>query len=264
MIRFIDRFESQLLAATPPRQQRRRVRRSSTVAVLVVLGVAAPTIAAVQPWKPLLGDDQRGTPARSADAPPPDQLKGLGAFRRPQTAEDRGPLAERALRLTDTNVDGARTDSVRTLSSDVTSAVLVSVMRFNLHAERFLAPDAPAALKKAFGVKRDGICLFVPDPAGDGGGSGCMTWREVREGVVPSRIGPIYYGLVPDGVSRVAIRTDSGQLQAPVTENFFAVHADRAHEAGPVASALGVDWIDASGRVINSVTAPTASTASSP
>jgi hypothetical protein len=257
VIGFVTRFESELLTATP-RPERRRARRSSLVAVLAGLAVAAPTLAATQPWKPLLGDDRRGTPASSVQAPPAEQLAGLGVLRRPQSDDDRGQLAEQALRLTDSNVDGVRTGSVRTLSSPATDAVLIPVERFNLQAAKFLPPDAPASMRNAFAVKHDGICLFVPDPAGDGGGTGCNTWDELRQGTLPSRIGPIYYGVVPDGVARVTIRTDIGSLDAPVRENFFAARSEQASADRPTASALGVDWIDAAGNVTHSVAAPTA------
>jgi hypothetical protein len=245
----LERFETQLLAARPRR--RRPARRSAVVVGLVALAVAAPTLAATQPWKPLLGDERRGTPSASGDQPPAGQLAGMGVLRRPQTAADRGALAQTALRLSDDNVDGVRTAAVRLLASPATDAVLIPVRRFNLNGSRFIAPDAPEELKQRMAPKTDGLCLFAPDPSGDGGGYGCSTWEEVEAGLLPSSIGPVVYGLVPDGVARVRIDLEGGrQLELGVRDNFYAGRSATAR--GPLTTA----WIDEDGAVLKTLRPP--------
>jgi hypothetical protein len=248
----LERFETQLLAAPPKR--RRPARRSALVAGLVVLAVAAPTLAATQPWKPLLGDERRGTPSASRDRPPAVQLAGLGVLRRPQSTADRGALAEYALRLSDDNVEGIRTADVRLLTSPVIDAVLVPVKRFDLNASRFLAPSASKQLKALMVPKRDGLCVFAPDPAGDGGGYGCSTWRQIKAGLLPSSIGPIVYGIVPDGVARVGVDLGPGRhVDVPVHENFYAHRLPPRTRQHSRAAPLTATWTDERGAVIKTV-----------
>jgi hypothetical protein len=251
----LERFETQLLAARPRR--RRPARRSALAAGLVVLAVAAPTLAATEPWKPLLGDQRRGTPSASRDRPPADQLAGLGVLRRAQTSADRGALAQSALRLSDDNIDGIRTADVRLLTSPAIDAVLIPVKRFDLNASRFISPHASEQLKARMAPKPDGLCLYAPDPAGDGGGYGCSTWQQIKTGQMPSSIGPIVYGIVPDGVTQVTIHLAQGQrVDVPVHDNFYAHRATpRGHRHGRPAT-LAATWTDKNGSVIKTVRPP--------
>jgi hypothetical protein len=252
----VDRFEEQILTAASRTRQRRRRRRAFSAAFLSAVVIATPTLAQIEPWRPLLGDANRGVPASSDSDVPAEQLQGLAVLRRPQTAQDRSDLAARALRLVNTNVSGVRTATVRVLTSDGVQGVLFSVRRFNLGLEQMLAPDAPEWARERLRPKNNGLCLFVPDPAGDGGGMGCVAWEQLSAGQLPSRIGSIFYGLVPDGVASVRIHTDNASLDAAVHDNFFAVNdPDRAAARGGH-SALGAEWLDAGGKVLTTIHAP--------
>jgi hypothetical protein len=252
---FLDRFERQLVAAKRPKS-RRPSRRSAVLVSLFVLLIGAPALAATEPWRPLIGDEKRGTPSATTARPPEDQVRGLGVLRRPQTDDDRGAFAQQALRLTDANVAGVRTASVRVMRSPALSAVLVPVERFNLRTSEMIRPEMSDRLKRALAIKNDGLCVFAPDPGGDGGGYACNTLDEIKQGLLPSSIGPFVYGVVPDRVSRVEIRfADGTSSQAVVQDNFYAVRTSQTDkQRPPVIDA--VQWLGAKGEMMKEIRAP--------
>jgi hypothetical protein len=252
---FLDRFERQLVAARrPPR--RRPSRRGAMVASMLVLLIGAPALAATEPWRPLIGDEKRGMPSATTDSPPSDQARGLGVLRRAQTEDDRGPLAQEALRLTDDDVEGVRTKAVRVMRSPVLSAVLVPVERFNLRTSQMIQPEMSEKLKRRLEIKQDGLCVFAPDPGGDGGGFACSTLDEIKQGALPSSIGGIMYGLVPDNVRRVDIQlADGSTLESAVDDNFYAARAPRTENQRPPRIDVA-RWIGGDGQTLEELRAP--------
>jgi hypothetical protein len=180
----------------------------------------------------------------------------LAVLRRPQSAADRAGVALEALRLTDDNVSGVRTAWVRVLRATATEAALVPVERFNLRTSKMIRPDMSPRLRRVLALKRDGLCVFVPEPEGDGGGYGCNTWEEIKAGQLPSSLGPTLYGLVPDGVARVEIEfTDAAPLTAGVRENFYAARAPQASAENPP-RILSSRWLGSDGSVLKELRAP--------
>jgi hypothetical protein len=247
MTDFITRYGEQLRAATP-RKRRARIGRSAVIASVAALLVVAPTIAATRPWGPLIGDEHRGQPDRSEAPVAPAALAGLGVLRRAQQPSDRGELSYEALRMLDSNVDGVRTDGVRLLRGGDTDAVLIPVERFNIETSKDIPPSLVPATKGRLSLKSEGFCVYVPDPKIEiGGGEVCLTWDAIRAGAMPSSIGNVVFGLVPDGVSSVRVHVrGAAPVEATVRDNFYA-GTSRSVEV------LSVEWRDVTGRVTNTV-----------
>jgi hypothetical protein len=175
----------------------------------------------------------------------------MAVLRRPQTEADRGPLTREALRLTGRQVDGIHLRYVRLLRASAVSAVLMPVDRFNLESAKLIDVDTPERVKALLRVKPDGLCTYEADPRGDGGGGGCWTWTEVRNGTLPGSMGAVLSGLVPDGIDHVRVVLDGGaQLEADVHENFYAASASSG-ETAP--AAIRVTWFDSSGRAVRTI-----------
>jgi hypothetical protein len=250
---FLERFERQLLASKPPKRRHRRRSAAAIAAGLILL--SGPAWAATRLWQPKVGDEQRGTPRTSVDPPPAEQLAGMEVLRRTQTSTDRTGVAVQALKLTDTNVDGVRTRWVRVLSTNGIDAALVPVQKYNLKLAEHIEPGMSPEMKRDLSVKRNGLCLFVADPAGDGGGYGCAQWDDIAAGTLPSSIGPMVYGLVPDGVAHVEIRfEDHPPQRLAVHENFYATRSSGDERLPDLAGAV---WLDQRGAVVKTITPPT-------
>jgi hypothetical protein len=55
-------------------------------------------------------------------------------------------------------------------------------------------------------------------------GGACFTTQQVRSGQAEASLGDQFFGLVPDGVRTVAVRTSGGAtFSAPVSQNAFVV-----------------------------------------
>src|SRR4051812_29345313 len=124
MTDFQDRFGAQLVAAeerlaapASPRRRRWRTRRVVALA-FAALTIAVPALAATQPWEPILGDPAHdNAPAGISTTPAPNDQRGLLAvLRRPQTAADRGPIAEHLLASVGTEYKGVRLSPIRLLT----------------------------------------------------------------------------------------------------------------------------------------------------
>jgi hypothetical protein len=253
MTDFVDRFEAQLLAARPSRRRRQRPRLA--VLTALCLTVAAPAIAATQPWRPLLGDHRRGEPSVSASAIPEAELERFGVLRREQTNLDRGPATQSALRYLDRDVSGVHTDGIRLLSESPLSAVLVPVAKFNVHGDE-RARNLPQRLRSVVSPKSDGLCVFVADPAGHGGSLSCATLAELTAGRLPDSMGPVLYGLVPDGVFTVSLRlADGNTVEAPVRANFYAVAATPGGDRRSAPAVDEIRWQTADNRTVHIVMA---------
>jgi hypothetical protein len=146
----------------------------------------------------------------------------FGVLRREQTSRDRGDATRSALRFLSSSTEGVRTDYIRLVAAGSSNpgAVLVPVTRYSLDPSG-VPPEVRARLEK-----RDALCLFHPDSAGDGGAKACFTTDEVTRGLATGSLGLHFYGLVPDGVTRVTVRyRDGSSTTAPVLDNFSEVLA---------------------------------------
>ncbi|MDA0184172.1 hypothetical protein OJ997_27935 [Solirubrobacter phytolaccae] len=261
-----DQFEKHLSDAGDAMALRnvrsRRRRRLATIALTGTLAFGGVAAAAAPLWQPLLGDDQRGNPTTDRSAVPADQLEAIGALRRPQTPGDRAEATRYALtQLPAHRVAGVRLDGVRAITPPDTDVELILI---------------PA---QAASEIRDALCLFVADEA-DGGAMSCFATSDVLEGGAtlqtagPASAAPSapelrptktitpsdrittsdaftgknpeaglmdFYGLVPDGVSRV--RIDS--VDATVRENAFHLRASEA------TSPRSIEWFDRAGRPVS-------------
>src|SRR5262245_45286988 len=185
MADFLDRYGDQLRLARVREQRRSRGPRRAAIASLLILAVAAPAVAVVQPWNPELGhpmlDDQT-----TIDRSPVDRsaTEVLAILRRPQTARDR-ELATPLLRYAVGRIDNVQVDSIRALGEH--------------HA---LVPHTG---------KRSGAMLCI---LGDGGAS-CSPVSDVAgHGVIDVSHGPKftrYAGVVPDGVTGVRLTPEGGK-----------------------------------------------------
>lgn len=249
---FITRYERQLLDAAHRRRRRGPGVRTLLVAAVAGLAVTSSALAATGVWRPWADEEGERRPTVTADAPPERQLDLLGVLRRDQTQADRSAAEEGVLRYLGKGVTGVRSDFIRRLGPG--GAVLVPVAGYNQQPPDL--PQAPDALKRMFAPGRDGLCVFVGEPNGDGGGFECLSTAQVSTGYLPPSLGPRMYGLVPDEVVRVNIRLEGGaSVTAPVRDNFFSVSVSRnPADPAPVAAApRELRWLDPSGRVLRVV-----------
>jgi hypothetical protein len=235
---FITQYEQQLRALRRPHQRRRRRRLAASV---VLFGVdATPALAATHPWSPSVGDDVRGHGTTTTALPPAPQIQRLGVLRREQTATDRGPLAEHALAFLDARYQGVETASVRVLRG---SGPAAGAVVFPVQAVQRRYPNGQQA------TTRDGICLFVPDSNGDGGGTQCFG-QDVLADQLPAEMGRTLCGLMPDGVAQVRITMYKGPgVTADVEDNFYAVEEPTGASGGPVQ----LEALDQTGATIKTV-----------
>lgn len=252
---FLDRFETTLREAgsryaehnppasqpTPKRHRRSRRYLAISLAGLAVAGSATAAVT-THPWSPTLGDDRYGDPEPtiSADAPPQDQMAILGVLRRPYTAADRDRLSRATLQfMNGKSTHGVRTDYIRRLGTTSGGAVtLIPIKRWDPR------PDV---------LVIDGLCLFYPEPNGDGGGKSCWTTMQIKGGYAYSQLGSHVYGLVPDGVTEVVVEFgEGGSATAQVRDNFFDAAATGIN--GPPT----VIWRDSEGRTVEPYRSPRA------
>jgi hypothetical protein len=252
---FLDRFGGQLVVAgralsTRPAARRARLRRLSrrtaalALAAVVVTGTA---LAATQPWAPSLGRPElRDVPAStSASGVPADQVALLGVLARPQDSDDRGARTHELLRHLGVEASGVRTDSIRALTSPAgEDAVLVSVER------------AGAVAGAGEPGQSDALCVLVAD------GGFCGTADDLGAGHFLMLAGSHLYGLVPDGVSSVALDYQGGQSRsAAVRDNFYVIPdapvttrnvPSRGSGAAPLAMPAppAVRWLDSGGNPV--------------
>ncbi len=251
MTDFLDRYGEQLVAAerslsrarTVPRGHRRRTRRAAMLA-LAAMAIVVPALAATQPWRPILGRPRLHSVPRgiSLTGAPRDQLAGFAVLRRPQSVQDRGPIARALLRSLGPEQGGVRLSSARLLTgANGRHALLISTASAGL-------PDGPAADKVT-----NELCLLLV------GGGLCAGDSPVlfAHGLLGS--GPGVFGLVPDGVASVVLRFQDGRsYRTAVRQNFFWVTDTPTEErkTGNVAPLRlpeplkSIQWLDRAGHAI--------------
>lgn len=223
--------------------------RSAGIALLVLLGVAAPATAATGLWSPPVGDDNRGRPTISATGVPNEQRETLEVLRRPQNVTDRSPEVRKALTFLDSKFEGLRTRDVRVLSPG------------GPHRGVILIP----AQRVKSGKIDDALCLYGIDT--EGGGVSCWNIDQVRAGeasLITIEEGPeqqrrheaavrecarrapnngrggfscqtpsgasttVYDGLVPDDIATVTASAGTTSSTAKVNGNYFHLKIDAA------------------------------------
>lgn len=216
---------------------RRRARRFRlglmTSAAVVSVGGAA--VAGTALWGPVLGFEDGNRPSVSSTPAPSSQLAVLGVLRRDQTAADRGPVAREALATLSRQYVGVRVGSVRLLHESPDGAALVLVP---------VAELRPVIGGGASG--RDDVCIYTRRAATNAG-TRCFTTDEVRGGRAIGTVGPLAWGVVPDGVARVVVHTRGGDgtTVRPVASNAFTADAAGLDPARP-----DVIWLDPEGRMV--------------
>jgi hypothetical protein len=221
MADFLDRYGDQLRFARVPTRRRSR---APAIGLLVILAVAAPAVAVVQPWNPTLGPSKFGGDV-VIDRSPVDRsaTEVLAILRRPQTAHDR-EVATPLLRYAGGTIDNVQVDSIRALSEHYA-----------------LIPHAS--------VRRSGAMLCVVG----GGGAVCSPADGVAEHGVISISDTRVVGVVPDGVARVRFTPDGGKpVRASVRGNFFALRIPGHRPTNVITPPRGgrLEWLDADGEVV--------------
>jgi hypothetical protein len=214
---FLDRFGEELVVAGQELSERpaarsfwlTRVPRRAGAAGLAAVVITGTALAATQPWAPSLGRPELSdVPAStSVSGVPADQVALLSVLARPQESADRGARTQELLRHLGVEASGVRTGSIRALTSPAgEDAVLVSVER------------AGAVAGVAEPGQSNALCVLVAD------GGSCGGADDLRAGHFMVIAGARVYGLVPDGVSSVALDYPDGQARsAGVRDNFYAV-----------------------------------------
>jgi hypothetical protein len=260
----LPEVEDALMAAADRRARKpARPRRSrgvrGAVALLAALAVAGTAVAATSGWPPILGNGSDAI--RPAQSPVPgDQSAALSVLRRPQTDADRGPDVQATLKSLPSGGEshGVRLDAVRRLAGGPTPGLAVILAP----QERFgQDPPGPAGPRV-----KDALCVLYPSgPRTVAGGQisgaavSCWTTREVlagnAKGLAPAGDNWHFYGLVPDGVARVAItRHDGTTAQATVRDNFFDIPGPDGKDPNDVRAANPegpARWLDADGNAVS-------------
>lgn len=220
-------------AAAPTSVRRRgRFSRRTSVSIFATVGVllGGTALAATTPWSPTLGDERRGHPSTATSPIPADQTAALGALRRPQNDEDRGPRVQAMLRILPAeDTAGVHLDSVRLLTSAPQGAT------FLFAAERTgtAQPGYPSD------VQHDVLCFVSSEEhhrvngtsVGPDYGTHCgpaseiAAGRMIRGALWAGKLGVA--GLVPDGVTRVEVPLTGGPtITAKVVNNAFLIDTD--------------------------------------
>jgi hypothetical protein len=250
---FLERYGDQLRVARVRADRRRRVLRRGTIASFVVVAIAAPAVAVIEPWSARLGRPRIDGRVSVSRAPVPASARDvLAVLRRPQTARDRR-LAAPHLRNANSRMVGVQVDEIRAVSPHY---ALVPI----------------TGMKTPYGAQGPMLCLL------GGGGSGCSPVADVaRLGVSAVSAGfehgTHFFGVVPDGVARVRFTPATGEpAVASVRDNFYEIRvpqlgpprpgvkpppgytgpvgADSTLPAPPMPAGGQLDWLDAHGNVI--------------
>jgi hypothetical protein len=205
---FLDRFGDQLLAAQAAptalkTSASRRIRRGAWASLAMLL-IAAPAVAVVQPWQPVLGRPEVDGPVTSDSSPVVAEARdALAVLRRPQTGTDR-EIAAPLLKQLSADTVGVQVAAIRALRD---GWALVPVTRVEI---------APGE------TMHDALCVL------DNESSACGPASQVRTSGIgatgASETHTIVYGLVPDGVERVRFTPEDGKaVEAAVEDNFYVV-----------------------------------------
>lgn len=233
---FLDRFGDQLRAAQEPRTQEapsrsRRlsfgrprsigVRRGLLVG-FAALGLAAPALAVVQPWNPVLGRPSVDGPVASDSTQVArSAVDVLAVLRRPQSAQDRTDAAPR-LQAIGNQIDNVQTASIRALTG-----------------EWILVPANTVQTGSAQTTSEQ-LCITNGDVVACGPAATVSQSGVGLRGATKS--GTTLVGLVPDGVARVRFTpATSKAVEVDVQSNFYAVSVPETAPAASVNAPKGYD-----------------------
>ena len=239
----LPEIESALVASAARLNHRRSgwrsPRRGGALAIALAL-VAGSALAAIQPWRPLLGTNDLGHPSTSTAPLPPDQLARLAVLRRPQSPGDRqAPIPRMLTYLDGHHISGVHVEGIRVLDRRSAGiAVLVPVEQEHL--------PSGATYESA---RRGLLCLMFGSETGVA--LSCGTSADLEAGRMAgsaqflSRPAELF-GLVPDGVASVGITYPDGTTShAAITNNAYVIEEPSAAQT---AGAPQVRWLDASGK----------------
>ena len=263
--------------APPQRRRRRPSRRIGLLAIAGVIVSGTAVAATSGGWRPLLGSSDRPRPLVATSSVPSEQLAALAILRRPQTAADRGPIVQEALRKLDRqNINGIHTNAIRVIfHSPREVAVLIPAQRFGhqikgVSASKTVQRDVLYLMSGSYQNARiwkitsGGKPKTIRFPGGYSWGGTLGTLETLRTsgiqtgtspdgsgGVVldgrPERIVNRRVTLVPDGVARVKVRLRAGRsVTVPVHNNVY-----RYTVRGSLPPAWGATWLDAAGHRID-------------
>ena len=256
---FLDRFGDQLRNAQPaPSLQgtqpptasparSRRLRRSAAAA-FVVLGVAAPALAVVQPWNPVLGRPDIDGPVATDSAPVADAaVDALAVLRRPQTTEDQAVAATK-LRAIGNQIDDVQTAAIRTLRN---GWILVPANTVKT------GPDTASSDQLC--ITNGGVVACAPAASAGQTGVALISANATETRLV---------GLVPDHVARIRFTLADGRsLESDVGSNFYELAVPEVAPATSIKAPPGYDgpstipapprpiagtvsWLNSNGQVI--------------
>jgi hypothetical protein len=262
--------------AGPEDRGRRRLRPSRRIGLLAIGGVilAGTAVAATGGWHPVLGSPSRGPQPLAAHAPvPADQLAALAVLRRPQTATDRGPLVQQALRvLNRQSINGIQVDAIRVVAK--TSSEISVLVPAERAGPRLKGVPASVSIQRnvlcLMSAIKDGPAIVTQTPSGkletlpspqgyNDWGSACGTLQTLRTSGIQTAMNPAssvnahpqsvttsIVVLVPDGVASANVRLRGGRsVTVPVHNNVYSytIHGSPAN--------LGTTWLDTAGHRID-------------
>jgi hypothetical protein len=197
-------------------------------------------------WHPTIGDLAHDGPSSISESPvAPAVMNAIAPLRRPQTARDRAPDVEKALRtLSSYHLNGVHLDTVRYVAPGAGGQATILIVA----SESEGAPH------------HDAICVFnsydflFKGKTSVALSENCATPARIRDGLaVVGGGGPhveSIEGIVPDEVASVEVLNAHGKTIVPVRNNFFFVFRDPGYLEDFTLGKRGLVWRDAKGNVV--------------
>jgi hypothetical protein len=216
-------------------RRRARLFRTGLMTSAAVVSIGGAAAAGTALWGPVLGHEDGNRPTASATPVPTPQAALLGALRRGQTTADRGAASREALATVAKRYVGVRLDGVRLLHADGSGTALVLIPVARLGSRAAQPP----------GTTKDALCVSAQLPREESALS-CFSTAEVGGGDATGSLGPLTWGVVPDGVARVVAHASSGRdIELSVSDNAFVVPTAQIDPDD-----RSVSWFDGTGAAV--------------